>query len=324
MGLMKPVFKVIVGGEDITSRLSDRLISLLVSDEAGFKSDTVSILLDNRDQRVAMPSKGAELKVSLGYRGEGVLFTGRYTVDEVSVSGTPLRMTIAGKAANMRAGLKERKTRSFSDTTLGDLVATVAADNSMTPKVSDDLASIAVAQVDQTNESDIHLLTRLAADYGAVSKPANGFLLFVKRGQAKSVSGQLIPAVTIKENQVSSYRFTFADRGKYQSVVAHWHNTASGEREPVSAGAGSPAYTLRGSYPDQASAQAAAAAKLASLQRGEGVGSITLSGNPRLAAEGVVSLSGFMSGVDGDWVASRVEHSLTDTLTTTVSLEMRK
>ncbi|MCU7904430.1 MAG: hypothetical protein KZQ76_01010 [Candidatus Thiodiazotropha sp. (ex Epidulcina cf. delphinae)] len=321
---MQPVFKVIVGGADITSRLSDRLISLLVSDEAGFKSDTVSIALDNRDRRVAMPSKGAELQVSLGYRGEGVLFTGRYTVDEVSVSGAPLTMTIAGKAANMRAGLKERKTRSFSETTLGDLVAAVASDHGMTPKVSDDLASVAVAQVDQTNESDIHLLTRIAADYGAVAKPSNGFLLFVKRGQAKSVSGKLIPAVTIKANQLSSYRFTFADRGKYQSVVAHWHNTASGEREPVSAGAGSPAYTLRGNYPDQATAQAAAAAKLASLQRGEGVGTITLPCDPRLAAEGEVSLSGLIDGVDGSWVASRVEHSLADVFSTTVSLEMRK
>ncbi|MCG7868177.1 MAG: hypothetical protein JAY74_17660 [Candidatus Thiodiazotropha taylori] len=321
---MKPVFNVVVGSEDITGRLSDRLISLLVSDEAGIKSDTVSITLDNRDHRVAMPSKGAELQVSLGYQGEGVLFTGRYTVDEVSVSGTPLRMMIAGKAADMRAGLKERKTRAFSETTLGDLVATVAADHGMTSKVSDDLASIAVARVDQTNESDIHLLTRLAGDYGAVAKPANGFLLFVKRGQAKSVSGQLIPPVTIKTNQVTSYRFTFADRGKYQSVIAHWHNTATGEREPVSAGAGSPAYTLRGSYPDQTAAQAAAAAKLASLQRGEGTGSITLPGDPRLAAEGVVSLSGFMDGVNGDWLASRVEHSLTETFSTSVSLEMRK
>lgn len=321
---MRPVFKVVVAGKDVTGKISDRLISLLVSDEAGLKSDTVTIALDNRDRRVPMPSKGAVLQVSLGYQGKGVSFTGRYTVDEVSVSGVPLRMTVAGKAANMRAGLKERKTRSFSETTLGDLVAAVASDHSMKSKVSDDLASIALAQVDQTNESDIHLLTRLAADYGAVAKPANGFLLFVKRGQAKSVSGQLIPAVTIKENQVSSFRFTFADRGKYQSAVAHWHNAASGEREPVSAGSGSPAYTLRGSYPDQASAQAAAAAKLASLQRGEGVGSITLPGNPRIAAEGVVSLSGFMGGIDGNWVASRVEHSLTDTLTTTVSLEMRK
>jgi phage protein D len=253
-----------------------------------------------------------------------VLFTGQYTVDEVSVSGTPLQMTIAGKAADMRSRLKERKTRSFSDTTLGDLVATVAADHEMTAKVSDDLASITVAQVDQTNEPDIHLLTRIGADYGAIAKVANGYLLFVKRGQAKSVSGQLIPTVAIQADQVSRYRFTFADRGKYQSVIAHWHNTASGEREPVRAGDGRPAYTLRGSYPDQAAAQAAAAAKLASLQRGEGAGSITLPGDPRLAAEGIVSLGGFMDGVDGDWVASRVEHSLADTFTTSISLEMRK
>ncbi|MES9842950.1 MAG: hypothetical protein ABW134_20590, partial [Candidatus Thiodiazotropha endolucinida] len=159
---------------------------------------------------------------------------------------------------------------------------------------------------------------------GGSAKPANGFLLFVKRGRAKSASGQLIPPVAITIDQVINYRFTFADRGKYQSVIAHWHNTATGEREPVSVGDDRPAYTLRGSYPDQAAASAAAAAKLASLQRGEGTGSITLPGDPRLAAEGVISLTGFMDGVDGDWVAFRVVHSLAGTFSTSVSLEMRK
>ncbi|MCU7933745.1 MAG: hypothetical protein KZQ99_02555 [Candidatus Thiodiazotropha sp. (ex Dulcina madagascariensis)] len=321
---MQPTFSIVVGGQDITGVIAGRLISMAVTDEAGQQSDTVSITLDNRDRRISMPEKGAVLLVSLGYRDTGVLFNGRYTVDEVSVYGTPLTMTIAGKAADMRAGMKERKTRAFTNTTLGDLVATVAADHGMTAKVGDDLASVAVARVDQTNESDIHLLTRLAADYGAVSKPANGFLLFVKRGQAKSASGQLIPPVAITADQVSNYRFTFADRGKYKSVIAHWHNTATGEREPVSAGDGRPAYTLRGSYPDQPAASAAAAAKLASLQRGEGTGSITLPGDPRLAAEGIVTLSGFMDGVDGDWLASRVAHSLTGTYSTSLSLEMRK
>nr|VFK60098.1 MAG: hypothetical protein BECKTUN1418F_GA0071002_11996 [Candidatus Kentron sp. TUN]VFK69496.1 MAG: hypothetical protein BECKTUN1418E_GA0071001_11967 [Candidatus Kentron sp. TUN] len=51
--------------------------------------------------------------------------------------------------------------------------------------------------------------------------PLPGFLLFVPRGEAKSVTGKEIPAVSINHNETSEHRVTMVDRGKYQAVAAH-------------------------------------------------------------------------------------------------------
>ena len=48
-GLMTPAFRILVdGGQDVTEALRERLLSLRVSDEEGYSSDTVEIRLDDR------------------------------------------------------------------------------------------------------------------------------------------------------------------------------------------------------------------------------------------------------------------------------------
>lgn len=53
--------------------------------------------------------------------------------------------------------------------------------------MAESLAGIHVTHLDQTEEPDLHLLTRLAREHGAVAKPVAGFLVFVPRGEAKAV-----------------------------------------------------------------------------------------------------------------------------------------
>ena len=46
---MTPAFRILVdGGQDVTEALRERLLSLRVSDEEGYSSDTVEIRLDDR------------------------------------------------------------------------------------------------------------------------------------------------------------------------------------------------------------------------------------------------------------------------------------
>ena len=52
---MTPDFEVWAAGVNITSQVKDRLISLTVTDEAGFKSDAVEIALDDRDNAIELP-----------------------------------------------------------------------------------------------------------------------------------------------------------------------------------------------------------------------------------------------------------------------------
>lgn len=310
---MTPAFTIFANRQDISAIVHDRLVSLSVSDRAGSRSDTAELRLDDRDGTLELPPKGAELEISLGYEETGLVKMGLFTVDEIELSGPPDIMIIRAKAADMRKSLKEHKTRAWENITLEDLVGTIAAEHQLQPSIEATLGAVIIPHLDQTEESDLHLLTRLARQYDAVAKPASGFLLFVPKGQAKTATGRTIPAVAISRNQASSYRVTLADRGKYQAVQAYWHDTADGIRKSVQVGNGEPVFSLRHNYPDAERATAAATAKLDALNRGVATASLTFDeGNPALAAEARLTLSAFRKGLNGDWIATEVSHNLSD------------
>lgn len=88
---MTPDFKVIAAGINITPQIRDRLLSLTIMDEAGLKSDSVEITLDDRDGLIELPIPGAPLIaaetriLALGFRagvnGFWSIKTARHTLD---------------------------------------------------------------------------------------------------------------------------------------------------------------------------------------------------------------------------------------------------
>ena len=87
---------------------------------------------------------------------------GLFTVDEVEVQGPPATFTVRARSADLRDELKGQKTRSWSDTTLREVVAAVAADYGLDLRMPPPPPTIHLPHLDQSNESDLNLLTRLA------------------------------------------------------------------------------------------------------------------------------------------------------------------
>lgn len=307
---MTPDFRILADTQDVTAALAARLMELTIEDAAGMESDTVSITLDDREGTITVPRTGAELQVSIGYKETGLQPMGTYVVDEVTLDGFPRKMSIRAHAADLRQKIKGQKTRPWDNISLGGIVATVAAEHGYTPKVAAALAAESFAHLDQVNESDLHFLTRLARDRGAVTKPANGFLLFVPAGEAKSAGGKSLPVTALAAGDCANYSITIAERGKYGKVRARWHDTANAAEQTITVGAGEPEHVISRVYPDAQAATKAAKAKLNALTRGVATVRLTCVGNPLLAAEGKIVLSGFRPGVDGTWLMTRVTHKL--------------
>ena len=307
---MIPDFSLIVSGADITGLVRRRLIGLTVTDEAGIKSDALDVTLDDRDARIAVPSPGAVIAVSLGYKEVGLTPMGQYTADDVTLSGPPASLGFRGASADMGGSLKSMKTRNFDDMTLGGLARTIAGEHSLKAAVSETLRSIAYDHIAQVDESDMHLLTRLAKDHDAIATVKAGALLLAERGLGRSIGGAALPVIAVDQGEVTDYRVTLAERGKYRSVVASWHDETTGKTEAVTAGDGEPTYRLRHVRPTRERARQAAHAKLKSLTRGKAQLSLTLPGNPTIAAEARIRLSGIRSGVDGLWSITTVTHTL--------------
>lgn len=220
-----PAFMLTLNSQDITSNFSDRLISLTMTDNRGFEADQLDIELDDTDGKVELPLRGAVLTLWLGWQGSALLNKGDFTVDEIEHRGAPDTLTIRARSADFRGTLNSRREESWHDTTLGELVSTIAKRNKLTASVADSLKKIPVPHIDQSQESDAVFLTRLADRNGAAVSVKAGKLLFLKAGSAMTASGKPVPQMILTRSDGDRHQFAIADRGAYTGVTAKWLHT---------------------------------------------------------------------------------------------------
>lgn len=317
------------GDNDISDRFTGKLTGITHTDNSGSDSDSVELVLID-DGKIPLPKTGAELGIYLGL-DESPHFRGLFTVDDIELSGPPDQLIIRAKAANMLDKLKAPRTRTWSNTgnhpappiSLNSIVKSIASEHQLTAIVSADLKAVSYPVINQTEESDMNLLTRLAKDHGAVAKLAANRLIVVHKGQAKSASGKPLSKVTINPEQVLDYNVTIADRHAYASITAKYRDTENATTEKVTFGEGEPTHHLRRTYADSDAALAAAKAELKISQQGNKSLSLTLKGDqPKLMAESEVILSDlFRDGVRGSYTATTVTRSFGDGVPFFVAVE---
>lgn len=323
MVVKKPTCMVLANGKDISGLLmgftdkgDPRLISLRITDQRGYESDSLTIELDDTDGKVAQQPKGAELDVYLGFLDEkgspdNLSYKGKFVVDEFAHEGPPDKVVITAKAADMLASLKVQKTRSWHGKTLGDIVRTIAAEHGLKPAIGTGFDSIQVGHIDQTNESDLHFLTRIGKKHDGVVKPAAGNLVYVKRGDSTSASGKRMPLIPILRSETSDHHYTEKSRGTHTGVRAYWHDKGKAKRTGVEVGSMDKPKTLSGTYANATEAKQAAQAAYDKQARGEISLSLTLQqGRPELVAEIRILPTGFRSYIDREFVVSEVVHEL--------------
>lgn len=105
--------------------------------------------------------------------------------------------TAAPFSAADQTGFKQRRSVSHGPTTLGALFRQLTSRHGFSPRVAPDLALIKIEHIDQSNETDMGFLTRLAYLHDAVAKPINELYVLARRGQAKSLSGKVLPDIKL-------------------------------------------------------------------------------------------------------------------------------
>lgn len=327
MGLTdwKPAFRVTVNGSNATALFLQRVSSITITDTAGMQSDTCEIVLTDHISLAPLqiPPAGAEIEIALGYLFATEI-VGMYIADEVEVSGPPGAMRITGYAAAFGASdggkspITEAKTRSWPDeTTVAAMVAKIAGESGFKPAVTAEAGKVTLPHIDQIDESDANLLTRIAREYGLIFKPGGGALAMCKPGESVSASGVALPVVALSARQITSWSMRIARREVSATVIAQYRDFGSSEPREVavsgSAGdiAGADQITrLRKIYPTEAAARQAAEAEAARGSRAAKTLTLRLPGRADLIAEGRVALAGVRAGVDGEWLITRVVHQL--------------
>lgn len=319
---MKPTFRIVADGTDITALINDRLMLLRTTDKPGMESDEFELRIDDRDQLVTLPKRGGKIEVHLGCEGKGLARLGSYTVDEVEVTGPPDTITIRGKASDMRGSGKTTRSGSWENVPLAQIVRDVAARNGWTPVCS---VQTKVVRIDQNSESDFNFISRLARLYDCTAKVGDGKVLVMPRNGNQGASGKALSAVTITRADVSRYSFRLGDRGTQQAVKTKHQDPKTGvlrvvELDNDEAPDGLPAvHTDRHIYPNQSAAKQAAKARLAAFNRSTAAVRLEMAGRTDLFAERQINAKDFKPGLDGEYLVDSVEQVFTQSgWTTTV------
>ncbi|WP_152048879.1 contractile injection system protein, VgrG/Pvc8 family, partial [Aureimonas psammosilenae] len=285
------------------------LMSVSVDDNEGLESDSVDLEIDNRLQ-IPAPKKGAKLKIWLGYATTGLVYMGTFEVDTWSKRGLPRTLTVSAKAAGFTTEIKAPRSRSYHRKTVGELVEQVAERNGLDAVVHPALRDLPIGHIDQSGESDVNFLTRLAKRIGGNFKIGDSRLIMNKAGAGTLPSGSPAPVFSFTQTGQESWEATGADRGSYKSASASWQDTKKGERQSVVVGEGKPRYRDRKLYKTEEEARQAAKATIDGLTRGKVSFSTSFPGRPEVFAGARALVSNHDPDVDGIYVIKSARHSL--------------
>jgi phage protein D len=300
--------------------LNQRLISWEHIDAAGIESDQLTLTVD-LEGLDGLPSLGGRIGLKVGYLESGMVDKGQFKVTRLTPTLFPFRLTLVATAAPFskddETGFKQRRTASHGPTTLGVLFRELVLRHGFSPRVAPDVSLIHIEHIDQTNETDMGFLTRLAMKYNVVAKPYDQIYVLARSGQTKSLSGQTLADVTLsvtRNNRPGDHAFISATleesaREQAKGCKTCFVDAATGVLRWVETGL-APFKTIRQKQPNEADAIAVGEGEVRKMLRQKFKVKITCPGDPRLAAEGLVLLDDtWPDFMRGRWSIDRVTAS---------------
>lgn len=322
---LKPIFSVMLDGQDISSRLLPRLMSLSITETRADEADQLDITLSDADGLLAIPTRDVKIKVSIGFEHTGLVEKGEFNIDEVEYRGAPDTITIKGRSAKLDGPLRTRTERSFHKKTVADIVKTIAKANNLEPVIDRYAGTKKIDHIDQTNESDITFLNRLGKRFDVVVTVKEGKLLFIPTHGGKKADGTKMPTLSLDKIDGDNYSFRQVSRDSYTGVTAFWMEPRKSKRSKVVYGTIGNAKQLRETFSNEKDALEAAKAEYQRLKRGRSSMRFDMAvGNPVLSPQYIVQFPSMKQPInDIEWLVKSVTHKLDESgLTTSLELEL--
>lgn len=345
---LTPQAELTIDGRRFGTQAMSRIISISLTDKRGFEADELTIELDDHDGTIAIPKTGSKITLKLGYKETGLVEKGEYLVSEFTASGSPDRLSITARAADLAEALAEQVEKSWHKQTLYQIIETIAKKHKYEYIISKEYQNQKIEHIDQTNESDASFMSRLAEQYDAIATVKNGKLLFIPAGESQTASGQPILPTTITRASGDSHSFTYSSSNSYQAVRAYYTDKKTGQKKEVIVNKdnaypnkkttqqtktvkgktfkakkkendnqkvnteGQKIKTLRHLYATESGAWSGARGAFKKIQRGVAEFSITLAvGRPDLYPETPAVVKGFKPEIDAEaWLITEVSHKL--------------
>ena len=302
--MVTPTFILTVNGKDVSSSIRDKLIKLEVIDHANLKSDEMVLEVIGAFN---IPKEDDRIELWIGYEETGAWFMGSYIIQSLpfNQSSTTVRAT----ATDFTKKLKEKNTKVYKEKSVKQIVEEIAGRNKLEIKCN---IKEPVTYMLQKDESDLHFLTRLSEEYGAIFKIKKDVMIFYKKEKTTNLSLNL--------NECSSYSGEFKKREKYGSIECKWHNSKENKPKSVKVGSGEPTLIIEEFFKNEAAAQTRAKKELAEQKRKEFSGSLSIYGQDIVAGANL-NLTGDSRLKGKEFSIVKVTHNISNTYVCSVNFE---
>lgn len=223
MNISAPTYTVLYNNKNITSDISNNLLSLTYRDKTEGESDDIEIQIEDVDARWKnswYPEKGAKITLTIG-----TLKCGVFEIDEISVSGPPDTVTIKGMATGITNSLRTKKSDAHENKTLRQIAEKVATKNGLT--IQGDIPDITFNRTTQNKETDLSFLKRISKEYGVLFSVRDSVITFTS---IYSIEGRET-SFSIDKSEISSYSINDKADGMIQAASVKSKNPK--KNEPV-------------------------------------------------------------------------------------------
>lgn len=311
VAIPQPRWLLTYQNRDITAAIEPFVLSVEYTDNLHGKSDELVVTLDDSDGRwrgIWAPQKKDRLGLRFGYADGPMQDAGGFEIDEIEYKGPPHTVHLKALAAGIAPSLRTDKSAGYEGMSLRQIADQVARRHGLT--VQGDIADLRLGRLTQNHETDLTFLRRVAEDFGHAFTVRDKKLVFHQIVDLKSRPSIL----RISRFAMIDYNLKANTLGKVAGVSLTYHDPMRKGlvRADIKA-AGSPTgdtLRLTDRAPDPATARARAEAALERANRGsDGEGSITIPGNPGVAAGCRVEVAD-LDRLDGLYLVETVKHKM--------------
>lgn len=313
MRARKPYISILYNSQDITLDVSQYLDRFNYTDNQSGKADEINLSFDDSEglwSNQWYPTKGDQLEVEFGYQDLNVS-AGFFTIDEVTISGLPRKITIKGTAATTSKPLRSKTSYAHEDKTLKQIAEFIAAKNGL--QVIGDIEQITIQRATQNRETDLGFLYRISKEYGYIFSVRADKLIFTNVYDLED--GEAVQTLNIEK--LSSYNMTDKFAGTIVKSNAKYLNPDSGElieadspkEEGSISGTASDEGIVRTKAETVKQAEAKARAQAYFANRIGQTGRISAEGNPLFLSGNNIRLEG-IGALDGKYQITSSTHTI--------------
>lgn len=211
---------------------------------------------------------------------------------------------IEATSANFFNGFKEKKNRTFENSSYADIIKSIAKENGYNHKIDFKRAS-EITTLEQHDLSDSAICKKIADDLALTYCIKNNTLIFIEKDKEyKRIE------YSISENDILAFNYEYKFLEVYKSIQLTWFNSADNTEEIITVGKGEPVKKMTSFETDKNEAIKKAQAKLKNQNNSEFKGNLRIHGKAFFAGAFLnIKLNEKPNNLRG--IISKITHTIT-------------